>query len=159
MWDPDLRLATSNPQPVTCNLVYMTVAAIEFVRVSHTMLGHPVLSELNLVVQRGETFALLGRSGCGKTTTLKLVNRLLDPSSGRVNVEGRSTRDWDPIRLGPDRCLHGVHRYGLYGYSQTGGGQRSAESLPSRQGGLSEAGFAVAGASGIQQYLRHHDPR
>ena len=60
------------------------------------MLGHPVLSELNLVVQRGETFVLLGRSGCGKTTTLKLVNRLLDPSSGRVNVEGRSTRDWDP---------------------------------------------------------------
>ena len=77
----------------------MSGAAIEFIQVSHTMLGHPVLSDLNLEVQRGETFVLLGRSGCGKTTTLKLVNRLLDPSSGRVNVEGRSTRDWDPIRL------------------------------------------------------------
>ena len=77
----------------------MSGAVIEFVQVSHTILGNRVLSDLNLEVHRGETFVLLGRSGCGKTTTLKLVNRLLDPSSGRVNVEGRSTRDWDPIRL------------------------------------------------------------
>jgi len=58
-----------------------------------------ILSELDLLVQRGETMALLGRSGSGKTTTLKLINRLLDPSAGDVKVEGRSTLDWDPIRL------------------------------------------------------------
>ena len=43
--------------------------------------------------------ALVGRSGAGKTTVLKLVNRLLLPQAGHVLVEGKDTRDWDPIRL------------------------------------------------------------
>jgi len=50
-------------------------------------------------VERGETFVLLGESGCGKTTTLKLVNRLLTPTSGEVKVEGKPTTAWDTIRL------------------------------------------------------------
>ena len=51
------------------------------------------------MVDRGETLVLLGESGCGKTTTLKLVNRLLTPTSGDVLVEGKSTTTWDPIAL------------------------------------------------------------
>jgi osmoprotectant transport system ATP-binding protein len=54
---------------------------------------------VNLEVTRGETLVLLGRSGSGKTTTLKLINRLLEPSAGEVRVEGRATTAWDPIRL------------------------------------------------------------
>jgi osmoprotectant transport system ATP-binding protein len=50
-------------------------------------------------VRRGETLVLLGRSGSGKTTTLKLINDLVSPSSGQVLVEGRATTEWDPIRL------------------------------------------------------------
>lgn len=42
---------------------------------------------------------LLGESGSGKTTTLKLINRLLEPTEGEVLVEGRATTEWDPIRL------------------------------------------------------------
>jgi osmoprotectant transport system ATP-binding protein len=61
--------------------------------------GKTLLSDLNLEVHRGETLILLGRSGCGKTTTLKLINRLLDPTEGQVMVEGTATVDWDPIRL------------------------------------------------------------
>jgi osmoprotectant transport system ATP-binding protein len=58
-----------------------------------------VISHLSFSVQQGETLVLLGESGCGKTTTLKLINRLLLPTSGEVTVEGRSTTAWDPIRL------------------------------------------------------------
>src|SRR5215470_14959386 len=61
--------------------------------------GRVVLRDLNLEVRRGETLVLLGRSGSGKTTTLKMINCLLVPSAGTVEVEGRPTTDWDPIRL------------------------------------------------------------
>jgi osmoprotectant transport system ATP-binding protein len=54
---------------------------------------------LNLEISRGETLVLLGRSGSGKTTTMKLINRLIDPTDGQVWVEGRSTLEWDPIVL------------------------------------------------------------
>jgi osmoprotectant transport system ATP-binding protein len=58
-----------------------------------------IISDLNLTVEKGETLVLLGESGCGKTTTLKLVNRLLTPSSGEVRVENKATTVWDPIEL------------------------------------------------------------
>jgi osmoprotectant transport system ATP-binding protein len=73
---------------------------IEFRGVSyHASSAHLLLSDLSLTVDRGETLVLLGRSGSGKTTTLKLINRLLEPSAGEVLVDGRSTLAWDPIRL------------------------------------------------------------
>ena len=59
----------------------------------------PIVSELNFQIRRGETLVLLGQSGCGKTTTLRLVNRLLLPTTGEVFVEGKRTTEWDPIRL------------------------------------------------------------
>lgn len=61
--------------------------------------GPPIIDRLNLSVASGETLVLLGESGCGKTTTLRLVNRLLAPTSGAVLVEGKTTTDWDVIRL------------------------------------------------------------
>ena len=73
--------------------------AISFRRVSCSIGSHLLLRDLELEVWRGETLVLLGRSGSGKTTTLKLINRLLQPSSGEVLVEGRSTAAWDPIAL------------------------------------------------------------
>lgn len=74
--------------------------SIEFQHVSfHLPDGRALLSDLTLEVKRGETLVLLGRSGSGKTTTMKLINRLLDPTDGEVRVEGKSTLNWDPIRL------------------------------------------------------------
>jgi osmoprotectant transport system ATP-binding protein len=61
--------------------------------------GRELVSDLSFTVGRGETLVLLGRSGSGKTTTLKLINRLLEPTAGEVRVEGRPTTEWDPIRL------------------------------------------------------------
>ena len=74
---------------------------VEFrdVSFSHAAASSPIISHLTFTVQQGETLVLLGESGCGKTTTLKLINRLLLPTSGEVMVEGKSTTDWDPIRL------------------------------------------------------------
>ncbi len=74
--------------------------AVEFRNVSYRLDdGHALIHGLNLEVLRGETLVLLGRSGSGKTTTLKLINHLLRASEGEVRVDGRSTREWNVIRL------------------------------------------------------------
>jgi osmoprotectant transport system ATP-binding protein len=74
-------------------------ALVEFHNVSFSLSGTNIITDLNLTVERGETLVLLGESGCGKTTTLKLVNRLFEPSGGEVRVEGKTTTSWDPIIL------------------------------------------------------------
>ena len=74
--------------------------ALEFRDVSFARSGGVrVLDHFNLTVEPGEILAFVGRSGAGKTTLLKLINRLLLADSGAVLVEGRDTRDWEPIRL------------------------------------------------------------
>jgi len=76
------------------------VAIIEFQHVNYPLSdGRTLLKDVSFLVSRGETLVLLGRSGAGKTTALKLINRLLETKEGEVRVEGRSTSDWDPISL------------------------------------------------------------
>ena len=75
------------------------VPAIEFDHVTFAINSRPILQDLSLSVRQGETLVLLGRSGSGKTSALKLVNRLSLPTAGAVRVSGRSTTEWDPIRL------------------------------------------------------------
>ena len=72
---------------------------IEFRDVSYRVASTQVLSGFNLLVEGGETVVLLGRSGSGKTTSLKLVNRLVTPTSGEVLVKGVPNGDGDLIRL------------------------------------------------------------
>lgn len=76
-------------------------AIVEFESVSYTPPGQSaaVLRNFSLAIASGETVVLLGRSGSGKTTALKLVNGLLFPTQGEVRVEGKSTREWDPVAL------------------------------------------------------------
>jgi osmoprotectant transport system ATP-binding protein len=89
-------------------------AAIEFRAVQYAVNGsRPILSGVNLTIRSGEVFVLLGRSGSGKTTTLKLINRLLLPTAGEVVVEGRSTLAWDPITL-RRRIGYAVQEVGLF---------------------------------------------
>ncbi len=66
---------------------------IELDRLSRRFGAISAVDSLSLRVERGELLVLLGGSGCGKTTTLKMVNRLIEPTSGRVSIAGRDTRD------------------------------------------------------------------
>jgi len=80
--------------PATSNV------AIEFRGVTFGIdRARELLHSLDLEIQRGETLVLLGRSGSGKTTTLKLINHLLVPSGGEVLVESKPTTAWDAVRL------------------------------------------------------------
>ncbi|HEY1271111.1 MAG TPA: ATP-binding cassette domain-containing protein [Terriglobales bacterium] len=75
-------------------------AAIEFRQLSCRLdNGSELLKDLTFSIARGETLVLLGRSGSGKTTTLKLINGLVGYSEGDLLVEGRSLREWDLIAL------------------------------------------------------------
>ena len=72
---------------------------VSLVGVSFSYGTQVVLDDLHLTVGEGESVALVGRSGTGKSTVLKLIDRLLLPDTGRVVVEGRDTREWNPITL------------------------------------------------------------
>lgn len=74
---------------------------VRFDNVSYEPPGaaRPIISKLNLEIFRGETLVLLGESGCGKTTTLRLVNRMLLPTAGRVLVRDQPTSAWNAIAL------------------------------------------------------------
>jgi osmoprotectant transport system ATP-binding protein len=88
--------------------------AIEFVNVDYVVdANRTLLSGLNLSVNRHEALILLGRSGSGKTTTLKLINRLLSPTRGEVRVDNKSTLDWDVIQL-RRRIGYAVQEVGLF---------------------------------------------
>src|ERR1700736_6217855 len=74
-------------------------ATVEFRQVSYRIGGNLVLDNLSFSIEPGETLVLLGRSGSGKTTALKMVNGLLFPTEGEVLVDGKATTSWDLIAL------------------------------------------------------------
>ncbi len=61
--------------------------------------GAPAVDNVSLEVPEGEICVLLGPSGCGKTTTMKMVNRLIEPTSGTIFINGRNNADADPVQL------------------------------------------------------------
>lgn len=76
------------------------LSVIEFAHVHYRAPGGAViLDDVSFTVEHGTVLVLVGRSGVGKTTILRLINRLLVPSAGEVRVEGRATSEWDPIAL------------------------------------------------------------
>jgi osmoprotectant transport system ATP-binding protein len=72
---------------------------VEFQSVGFTIGANRILDNLNLQINKGETIILLGESGCGKTTTLRLINRLIEPTDGKILIEGKTAQDWEVITL------------------------------------------------------------
>src|SRR5580704_18895805 len=72
---------------------------LRFSNVTYRVDGREILKDLTFDLAPCRVLVLLGRSGSGKTTALKMVNALLLPSSGEVSVEGRATTAWNPIEL------------------------------------------------------------
>jgi osmoprotectant transport system ATP-binding protein len=75
------------------------MSAVEFRNVGFHIGERNILNGLTFSIDPGETVVLLGRSGSGKTTALRLINGLILPSSGEVRVDGKSTVQWDRVRL------------------------------------------------------------
>ena len=61
--------------------------------------GRPAVAKLSLEVERGETVVLVGPSGCGKTTTMRMINRLIEPTSGTIMLDGTDVKRQDPVEL------------------------------------------------------------
>ena len=76
-------------------------AMISLERVSKLFPGsrRPAVNELSLEVAAGETVVLVGPSGCGKTTTMRMINRLIEPSSGTILVDGKDVMQQNPVHL------------------------------------------------------------
>lgn len=72
---------------------------IEFKNIRKDFKNKTILKEISLKINRGELVAIIGSSGCGKTTTLKMINRLIKPTSGQIFINGEDIALKDVIKL------------------------------------------------------------
>ena len=72
---------------------------IQFEHVSKSYGKTPVLKDLNFTIPDGQFVVLIGPSGCGKTTTMKMINRLLEPDSGTIRIDGQDIHSQDKVEL------------------------------------------------------------
>ncbi|HEX4809162.1 MAG TPA: ATP-binding cassette domain-containing protein [Bryobacteraceae bacterium] len=88
------------------------MAYLSFREVAFRVDGRSVLEDFSLDVEPSETVALLGRSGSGKTTALRLINRMLEPTAGEIWIDGRRVSELDPIAL-RRRIGYVIQEFGL----------------------------------------------
>lgn len=86
---------------------------IQFEHISKAFAGQPVLRDLSLSIEEGEFVTVIGRSGCGKTTLLRLINRLITPDQGCVMVQGQDVAQTDAIAL-RRRIGYAIQSVGLF---------------------------------------------
>ncbi|MFN3525893.1 MAG: ATP-binding cassette domain-containing protein, partial [Paracoccus sp. (in: a-proteobacteria)] len=81
--------------------------------------GVAVVDDVSLTVPKGQIAALVGTSGSGKTTLLRMINRLVEPSEGRVLIDGQDTRDSAPHLL-RRRIGYAIQGHGLFPHRSVG---------------------------------------
>ncbi len=132
--------------------------AIEFRDVSYSLpTGQRILSDLNLQVRTGQTLVLLGRSGSGKTTTLKLVNRLLAPSGGEVRVNGVTGGDVIRLRRGIGYVIQDVGLFPHYTVERNIGLVPAIEGWEAQR--ISDRVRELMGIVGLEEKLASRYPR
>lgn len=104
--------------------------AVEFRNVTLCRNNRDLVSNLNFSIYKGEALVLLGRSGSGKTTTMKLINRLLTPTTGEVLFDGIPTTQWDEIKL-RRRIGYVIQETGLFPHFTV---ERNVGIVPSLEG-------------------------
>ena len=72
---------------------------IEFKNVTKKYDKKTILNNINFTIQDGEFVVFIGESGCGKTTTLRMINRLIKPNKGNIYIDGRDIAEEDPVKL------------------------------------------------------------
>lgn len=72
---------------------------IEFVNAKKSYKNNVILENFNLKIDKGNLVVLIGSSGCGKTTLLKMINRLIETTAGEILIDGKNIKDIDPIKL------------------------------------------------------------
>ena len=75
------------------------VVALEHVTKTYARADAPAVNDLSLTVPAGEICVLVGPSGCGKTTTMKMINRLIEPTSGRITIDGHDVLAMPAVEL------------------------------------------------------------
>ena len=81
--------------------------------------GHIAVHDLSLEVEDGEICVLVGPSGCGKTTTMRMINRLIEPTSGRIFLDDDDVTDVDPVEL-RRRIGYVIQSVGLFPHQTIG---------------------------------------
>ena len=94
-------MPASTPQEtIPSNSAQATHAAgIEFSQVTKRYGANTVVNNLTLSIPAGETTVFVGSSGCGKTTTLRMINRMVEPQEGTITIGGQNIADQDPYKL------------------------------------------------------------
>jgi osmoprotectant transport system ATP-binding protein len=89
------------------------VVALEHVGKRYPGADAPAVDDLSLTINAGEICVLVGPSGCGKTTTMKMINRLIDPTSGRITIDGQDVTGLPPVEL-RRRIGYVIQQVGLF---------------------------------------------
>ncbi len=95
------------------------VVAFEHVTKQYPGAEAPAVSDLNLVIPAGEICVLVGPSGCGKTTSMKMVNRLIEPTSGRITIDGEDVAALPAVQL-RRRIGYVIQQVGLFPHLTVG---------------------------------------